>query len=197
MPRGPMKAKLEAQHLPNAPTGKLTAEGTLEGAPLALAVGVQQDTAGAMHVDIRRADWKSAHADGALTLPQGAIVPVGKLDLRMTRLEDSGALTGQALTGSVTATLETTEQGGRQTARLQAEARKAGLAGTASVGRATLAATVADPDGKPVVDAKLAVDGVAAGGMRGNAKLDVAGPQDALALRLSAAVQNLRVRRST
>lgn len=192
MPRGPLKARLEAQHLPNAPTGKLTAEGTLEGAPLTLAVAVQQDAAGAMHLDIDRADWKSAHANGALTLPKGAMLPVGKLDLRMARLDDLRALTGQALAGSVSATLETTEQGGRQTARLQAEARNAGLAGTASVGRATLNATVADPTAKPVVDAKLAVDDVAASGIRGNAKLDVAGPQDALSLRLSAAVQNLQ-----
>ena len=78
-----MKARLDARHLPNAPTGKLTAEGTLEGAPLALAVAVQQDAAGALHVDIDRADWKSAHANGALTLPKGATLPVGKLDVRM------------------------------------------------------------------------------------------------------------------
>ena len=192
MPRGPITAKLEAQHVPKAPSGQLTAEGTLEGSPLALALGVQQVAGGALHVDIRRADWKSAHAEGALTLPQGAVVPVGKLDLRMTRLEDLRSLTGQKLTGSVTASLETTEQKGRQTARLHAEARNAGLPGTASVGLATLAATVADPTGKPVVDAKLTADGVSAGGMTGSARLEAAGPQDALALRLAAGVRDLK-----
>ena len=41
-----------------------------------------------MQIDISRADWKSAHAAGALTLPPGASVPLGKLDLRMARLDD-------------------------------------------------------------------------------------------------------------
>src|SRR4029450_11813501 len=64
--------------------------------------------------------------------------------------------------------------------------------GSASVGRAILNATVTDPNAKPTVAANLTADAVSASGMTGSAKLDVAGPQDAMALRLAAAVQNLQ-----
>jgi translocation and assembly module TamB len=189
---GPITASLTAEHLPNVPLGELTAQGQLEGSPLDLAVTLRADPAGAAHVDIRRAAWKSAHAAGAMTLPKGATFPVGQLDLRMTQLADLRSLTGQALSGSVTAGLETIERDGHQTVRLQADVRDAGLAGSASVGRAILNATVTDPNAKPTVAANLTADAVSASGMTGSAKLDVAGPQDAMALSLAAAVQNLQ-----
>ncbi len=192
MPRGPVRAHLEAQHLPGAPTGTITADGTLAGAPLALAVAAQRGADGALHADISKADWKSAHAEGALTLPPGAVLPLGKLDLRMTRLDDLRPLIGEPLSGSVSATLSTEEQAGKPLARVRLEARDAGLAGTGSVGRANLSADVSDPAGDPVVsDGLLTVDGFAAHGMTGSARLNVAGPQTALAAKLAATVQNL------
>jgi translocation and assembly module TamB len=189
---GPITAKLAAEHLPNVPLGELTAQGQFEGSPIDLAITLQTDQAGAAHVDIGRAEWKSAHAKGALTLPKGARFPVGQLDLRMTQLADLRSLTGHPLSGSVAAGLETIERDGHQTARLQAEVHDAGLAGSASVGRVILNAAVTDPNGKPTVKAKLTADTVSASGMTGSAKLELAGPEDALAVRLAAAVQDLR-----
>jgi translocation and assembly module TamB len=191
MPRGPIKAHLEAEHLPGAPSGRITAEGTLAGAPLALAAAAERSADGTLHLDISKADWKSAHAEAALTLAQGASFPLGKLDLRMTRLDDLRPFFGQPLSGGITASLTTEEHAGTQQAVLKAEAKDAGIPGTASVSRATLDATVADPTGNPVVDGKLAVDGFAAKGTTGSARLTVSGPQTALATRLSATMQNL------
>ena len=81
MPRGPIQAHLDAEHLPGAPSGRITAEGTLAGAPLALAAAAQRSADGTLHLDITKADWKSAHAEAALTLER-ANFPLGKLDLR-------------------------------------------------------------------------------------------------------------------
>lgn len=192
VPRGPLSAHLEAKHLPKIPAGKLTAQGALDGAPLNLAVEVAQTGAGGLKIDIPRASWKSAQAAGALTLPPGARVPLGKLDLRMSRLDDLRGLTGQPLSGSVTAALETTEKAGRQTAVLTADLRDAGLAGKATVGRAALKASVLDPLGKPSLDAKLTADGIAASGVTASGTVTVAGPQDALGARVAANVQNLQ-----
>ncbi|MBV9654648.1 MAG: translocation/assembly module TamB domain-containing protein [Acetobacteraceae bacterium] len=191
VPSGPLKARLEAQHLPKAPSGTLTAQGTLDGAPVDVDVNARQD-ADAMQVDISRADWKSAHAAGSLTLPHGASVPLGKLDIGMARLDDLRALTGQKLTGAVTASLQTAEKDGRQTATLKAEAREAGITGTATVGRATLGATVLDPVAKPVLDAKLAAEDIAAAGLAASTRADLSGPLDALGVKLTAGVQDLQ-----
>lgn len=191
VPRGPLRAKIEAAHLPKAPAATVTAEGTLDGAPLDLAIKAAQQSGG-LKIDIDRANWKSAHAAGALTLPSGAKVPLGKLDLRMTRLDDLRALTGKPLTGSVTASLETAEKAGKPQAVLKADIRNAGLAGTATVGRANLAATILDPTTKPVLDAKLTADGVAASGMSASGTVTAAGPQDALGVKVAANVQNVQ-----
>ncbi len=191
MPRGPITLKLRARGLPGAPSGELTAQGVLDGSPLELALAAQRSADSVLHVAIRRADWKSAHAEGALTLPKGADLPVGKVDLRLTRLEDLRRLVGRPLSGSVTAALKMTAQNGRQQVHLDLDARNAALDGTASVGHVTLAATVVDPTTHPVTDGRLTLDAISAGGIIGSARLEVAGPGEALHLRLSAAAQNL------
>ena len=225
---GHVTAHVEAQHLPGAPAGRVTAQGMLLDSPLDLAVAAEPVN-GALHVAIDRAEWKSAHAEGNLTIhtaattpkgiappgttppgttaaataPFGAI-PQGKLQLRMTRLADLAPVIGKDLSGSVTATL----QSDANQARLTLDARDASLPGTASIGRATLAATIADPTTRPVVDGTLALDGVSAGTVRGgsarctlaldgvsagtvrggSARLTANGPQNALALKLTATV---------
>jgi translocation and assembly module TamB len=186
LPRGAVSGKLELQGLPRAPAGPLTAQGAVFGAPLRLAVDARRDPDGALRVAIDRADWKSAHAEGALTLPEGAALPVGKIDLRMARLDDLQALLGSPLQGSLAAVLETMPR----EARLRLDAR--GLAvGGAAVGQAALAVAVADPTGRPWVDGNLALDGLAAGSINGSARINAAGPLAALDLGLTAGLRNL------
>jgi len=184
VPRGPVTLTVALQGLPGTPTGQVTAEGTLAGAPLALAVTAQRETDGALHATITRADWRSLHAEGALTLPAGAKLPLGQIDLRLEKLDDLRPFIGQPLSGSVTAqvSLDAKE------ARLQAEARNAGLPGS-RVGHAVLTARIADPTTDPVVNAQLAAEGIDTGSAKGSAKIDVSGPQTALAVRTSAALQ--------
>ncbi len=87
------------------------------------------------------------------------------------------------MSGSVTA--DAALAGGVATVSL--EAQHAGIPGS-SVSRAVLKARVTDPAAHPVVAATLEADGIEAGGLGGSAKLAVNGPEDALALRLSAAL---------
>jgi translocation and assembly module TamB len=178
---GPLTATLDATGLPNAPAGTLAAQGSLIGAPLDLALAARRQD-GALSVTIDRATWKSFSAGGAVALPAGQTVPQGQVHLAMTRLEDLAPLVGQRIAGSLTAALDATAD----RAKLDLEARGAGLPGTASAGRATLAMTVDQPATHPVVDATLAIDGFAASGVAGSARMQVRGPQDALAIRLDA-----------
>jgi translocation and assembly module TamB len=178
---GPLTATLDATGLPNAPSATLTAQGSLIGAPIDLALAAKRD-AGTISVTIDRATWKSLNAGGSVLLPEGSTVPQGQLHLAMTRLEDLAPLVGRKLAGSLTAALDATAD----RAKLDLDARGAGLAGTANASRAVLAMTVTQPATHPVVDAALSIDGFAASGVAGSAKMQVRGPQDALAIRLDA-----------
>ena len=188
---GHVEASVDATGLPAAPAGHVQASGMLDGSPVNLAADVARAADGAMSVTISRADWKSAHADGALALAKGATLPTGHIALRMARLDDLRRLSGQALTGSVDADVTIAEAGGHTTAQAKVRADHAGLPGKASVARLALDARVTDPLAAMSVDATLAADGVRAGQMTGNALLRAVGPQTALAIRAQASGQNI------
>lgn len=178
--RGPLRVQVRAEGLPGAPTGRVLAEGTLDGAPLALDVTARREADGALHATIHRADWRSAHAEGTAVLPPGATVPRGRVALRMTRLEDLRGLLGRPVSGALRAEAELDAAG----ARVEAEGN-GGVPG-ARVGRFALDAKVSDPLGRPAVQARLSLDGLDAGGVAGSARLEASGPQDAVALHAGA-----------
>ena len=184
---GQFTAHLQAQGLPSAPTGQLTAQGSLLGAPIELAVAVQRRPDGAMHVAIDRADWQSAHAEGALTVTPPAVVPEGRLTFAMTRLADLAPLVGKPIAGSAEATLDSTSA----EAKLAVNVRNVAIPGTAAVSRVTLNATVADPAAHPVVDGNLALEGFSAGKLGASGTLQAQGPLDALAMKLAATLPEL------
>ena len=186
VPKGPVQVAVNATGLPGNPAGSVTAQGTLEGAPLSLALHADRGADGTLHATIERADWKSLHAEGAATLPKGATLPQGKISLRMTRLDDLRALTGQAVSGSITADAALDDGA----ATIDLDATHAGIPGS-SVGRAVLKAHVTNPTTHPDVAATLDAEGIEASGIGGSAKLAVNGPEEALAIKLNAALTNL------
>ena len=186
VPKGPVQVAVNATGLPGNPAGSVTAQGTLEGSPLALALHADRGADGTLHATIDRADWKSLHAEGAATMAKGAALPQGKVSLRMARLDDLRALAGQAVSGAVTA--DAAFDG--SIATIDLDATHAGIPGS-SVGRAVLKARVTDPTTHPAVAATLDAEGIEAGGIGGSAKLAVTGPQEALAIRLNAALTNV------
>ena len=191
VPSGPLKLSLSARGLPNAPTGEVSAEGTLDGAALALDASAQRQADGTLNLAIARADWKSAHAEGAFSLAQGAALPLGRLTLRMERLDDLRRLVGQPVAGGVDGAVEIADEAGRTLARVRLAARNAGLPGTAEVERATLDARVFDPTTDPDIDAKLELAGLRASGIAGEARMQASGRQAALALRLQASLRGV------
>lgn len=187
-PRQPVTAKLQLDHLPNAPAGQLNANTVLAGAPLALAVTLRSLQDNALKITLDHADWKSATATGQLLMPANAVVPIGAINLRMAALEDLQALLGQPLSGSLTAVLETKLKKGVPIGQIQVTADNVGLAGTATVEKAALAATVTGLAGQPSVNGQVTLEGLAANAFTGSATLDLAGTNQALKLQLSAAL---------
>ncbi len=183
---GPLTVHIAAQGLPNQPSAALTAEGALLDAPIDLALAASRQD-GAIQVTVQRAAWKSMQAAGALTLPAGATIPEGTLNLRMAQIADLSPLLGRKLAGSIDASLEASAA----KAHLTLTARGAAMPGTAAVSRATLDATVTDPQGNPSVQATLALDGISAGSLGGAARLEARGPQNALAMTLTATTPDL------
>lgn len=183
VPSGPVTLDVAMTGLPTAPTGTIKAQGRLADAPLSLAVDASRAADGAVQVKIDRADWRSLHADGALSLPPGATLPLGRVQLRMGQLGDLRPFVGQPLTGSLNATLDIDPK----QARLLADLRNAGIPGS-RIGQASLSARVDDPLHAPRVDASANLAGIDAAGVTGSAKVNITGRQDALAIRTDAAL---------
>ncbi len=177
----PVRLTADLTGLPGAPAGRVTGEGTLAGAPLRLALDAGRAADGTLRATIDRADWRSLHAEGALTLPAGATLPLGKVALKFANLEDLRPLIGQPVAGSVAATVQL-DPGA---VVIDADARDAGLPGQ-RVGRASIKARVADPLGEPSVQATVAAAGINAAGVTGEARVEANGPQAALAVKLTA-----------
>jgi translocation and assembly module TamB len=183
---GPVTVHIAAQGLPSQPSGTVTAQGAFLNAPIDLALAVSR-TDGAIHVAVQKAAWKSLQAAGALTVPPGGTIPQGTLHIRMAQLADLSPLLGRKLAGSIDAALESNAAA----AHLTLTAQGAGLPGTAAISRAALDATVTNPQSNPTVQATLALDGISAGSFGGAAKITVRGPQNALAVTLSATSPDL------
>lgn len=184
LPRERLNASLSAQGLPSAPSGKIEAEGRLAGAPLQLAAAANRQDDGTLGFSLDRLQWKSASGSGKLTLAPGAIIPFGRLQLRVARLADLAPLTGLTVSGSIDAALDTVAQQGSPQIRLHASAQH--LAYNASAAdRLTLDANVTDPVQRPVLAATVTADGLRQGAITGNARLAADGPLDALGLRVS------------
>ena len=177
---GDITASVAVDGLPDDPSARLSASGTILDAPLSLALTAARRSDG-VHVMIERGAWKSMAAAGHLDLPTGATVPVGKIELTMNRLADLAPLIGRPVTGSVSASLE----GSDGTARLLMKVRGGAIPGTASVTEADVTAIVSDIAGTPAMDAVAVLNGIEAGGTRGSMRLTAKGTASALPLRLS------------
>ncbi len=175
------KSHLELTGLPDAPSGRLTAGGSVLNAPVDVAVsGERRD--GGFHVVIDRAAWKSLTAGGTLDMAPGDSLPTGRISLKMTRLADLAPPLGQPIAGELTASLESS----REAAHVTATVNRGSLARAGSVVRAGLVATITDPAGQPAVDGTLTMDDLSAGGVRASGRVVAKGPLDRLALTLTA-----------
>ena len=191
VPVGPLRLAVDARHLPGAPEGHLSLDGTLDRAPLEFSADVQKQPDGATHLTLDRLGWKSASGHADMTLPAGATLPLGTFDVRMTRLADLSRLAGQPIGGSLEASLRTTQDGGAAHPTLHVDVGGAVSSQLARVGRLALTGRVLDPAGAPDVDLALRADAIAAKGITGNARMTAKGPQKALAVTLAGAFDHV------
>ena len=138
-------------------------------------------------IDIQRASWKSLQAGGTLQMPTSTMVPAGNLHIAMTRMADLAPLVGRPMAGSLDAALNATADKLHLTLRVDGAA----LAGTAAASRIALSADVDQPQSHPVLNARLDASGIQANGVTGSLRATANGPEDAVAVKLSASTPEL------
>jgi translocation and assembly module TamB len=187
-PSGPLKASIRLAGLPGTPTGRVNAEGLVLGSPLRLGLAALRSGDGGFHLAIEQADWKSAHAEGVFAVPVGTRFPLGRIEFRMTRLADLAPLLGRPIAGAFAGSLVTAQTGGRQRADLRLAADNLGFAGADA--HAEVDATVLDPLSRPLLDARIAAAGRAASGATASARIQLKGPEAALAFSAQSEIQD-------
>ena len=186
---GALTAEGQARGTAREPSGTIRANGRLLGQPLALAAGLRHERDGALRFAIERADWKSAHADGEISIPAADRVPRGRVALRMARLDDLQPLVGQPLQGSLAASVEFVPQGESGKALVRVEARGVG-APDASAERITLSGEIGALSSSPTTALQLVGDGIRVQDLTGVTRVELNGPPEALAVKVSARLKH-------
>jgi translocation and assembly module TamB len=158
-PPGTVSAAVHASGLPKSPRGTVEAHGDLDGAPLQLDVELQRaEGDDVVHALIRRADWKSAHAEGDLTSGADIARARGNVRFRMGQLSDLNRLLGSTLQGSVGGSLALTPTAGRSRAQIQLEAKDLAAGGVTTNAQLSAGGTL------DALDMKLTAQSPSVGG---------------------------------
>jgi translocation and assembly module TamB len=127
--RGELSAELKVRGLPSAPNGTLVAQGSLDGSPLHLDVSMERRGERVLHAVIRQATWKSAHAEGDITLPTDKAQLRGQLEVSIPHLEELQHLTGVEVAGSVVGNVVLQPDGERTRGHLKVDGQDLSIAG--------------------------------------------------------------------
>ena len=173
--------RARATGLPNPANARITADGRLDDARLALAADWTAKSGG--HDAKLSLDWKSLTSRAAITVPQKGPL-AGRIALDATDLNDLATFMGFAMGGSLHATGDLGGQGGKQSATLRLNANTLKLE-SVTVGAAAIDGTIADALGAPRIDARLNARDFAAAGITGSAAGALNGALDKLALSLT------------
>ncbi len=172
---------INATGLPGTPAGAVSVKGAYGGQPVSLdataAIGPDHLT----HIDITDATWQAIQAKGGFILATDGGLPTGNLVITAKRLPPP------AQSGNARATIDLTRQGAIPLLKVMVEVGSVTVQGT-TLARSVLTGTVTDPIGlTPVLTANLIMDGVRSGAYAQNLRLDVTGPENALAIKLAVA----------
>jgi translocation and assembly module TamB len=124
-PSGEISATAKVRGLPSTPSGSLAAQGMLDGAPVHVDVSVDRNQEGSIRALIRRAEWKSAHVEGDITVATAAAAAAqtrGQLQLQMGQLGDLQGLLGMKVGGSLAGTVVLRPEQGHTHAQLHLDA---------------------------------------------------------------------------
>jgi len=175
-PRGTVSATVHADGLPKSPRGTVEAHGDLDGAPLRLDVALQRGDRDVIHALIRRADWKSAHAEGDLTTGTADVAQTkGNVRFRMGQLSDLNRLLESTLQGSVSGSLAFTPAPRGSRAQIQFDAKDVVAGGITTNAQLNANGTM------DALDIKLAAQSPSVGGepasVNSTAQLNVTGKE--------------------
>jgi translocation and assembly module TamB len=123
-PSGEISATAKVKGLPSAPSGSFAAQGVLDGAPVHVDASVDRNQEGSIRAMIRRAEWKSAHVEGDITVATVAAAAQthGQLQLQMGQLGDLQGLLGMKVGGSLAGTVVLRPEQGHTHAQLHLDA---------------------------------------------------------------------------
>jgi translocation and assembly module TamB len=179
--RGALHLALQADDLPQRPSGRLDVSGSLNNAALVLAANLRANmSTRAAAFELERADWKSVHAAGALQIDGDQLAPQGQLSLRLGRLQDLSTLFGEQLEGSVDAGITFERAGEQNRARVSLQGRDV-VFGTARLPTLQLSGDIDAPLRQPRVALRLSSDAVVHG-LSATLSAQADGPLDALDL---------------
>lgn len=180
LPPGTIRLEAVARRLAQHPDIDATGAGALAGEPLSLALRVQPQPDGTILLPRAALRWGMAQLDAA-----GRVLEDGRPDLAakllVPKLEPLGAVLGRALAGGITAEAEARPQGEGIRASLALDATRLVLPG-ARAGRITLKAAAEGAMESPLLEARLGLEGVAAGGLVTGGTITLQGPPRGLAI---------------
>ena len=130
-PPGTIFAEVQARGLPSAPSGTLRAHGILDAAPVTVDISLERDARRGVHAVVREANWKSAHAEGNMTVESSIAESRGQLHLNVGNLADLDRLLGTHLGGSLDGSATFLPAGGRTQAQFVLDGRDLAAAGFA------------------------------------------------------------------
>ncbi|HVP84406.1 MAG TPA: translocation/assembly module TamB domain-containing protein [Rhizomicrobium sp.] len=182
--KGPVEIAARIGGLPDAPQGKASVNGRINGGALQMRATLAQ-RAGGLSIVVDKADWKSLRARADMLLAKGAKLPTGRITITDGELADLKPFLGMDVAGSLSASTDL--RGGKEVslALVNVGAKNLTVEGT-RMDTLTLTGSVADPAGRAKTDLKLAVAGIETNGISGDAQAQIAGPLDAMDIRLSA-----------
>jgi translocation and assembly module TamB len=126
-PSGTVSADVKVSGLPSATTGALTASGSFDGAPLQIDISAEHSARESLRAIIKHANWKSAHAEGDVTVATATGQSRGHLKIADGNLQDLQNLLGMTIGGSVTANIALEPEGQRTRMQLEFDAKDVAL----------------------------------------------------------------------
>jgi translocation and assembly module TamB len=129
---GTLLADAKLRGVPNDPKGSIGIHGSLDGSPLNIDVDIDRARAVSMHAVVHRAEWKSAHINGDISLVSAnANAPAqgqGQMSVAVGELADLQHLLGIQIGGSLAGSVELKPDGRRTRAQLKVDAKDVSLA---------------------------------------------------------------------
>jgi translocation and assembly module TamB len=120
---GAISVELHARGLPSTPSASLDVRGTVDGSPLTLSASLQRNGRKGFEASIRRGEWKSARADGEMSMSSSIDDARGHLHVEVGQLADLDRLLGAQLQGSLDGAVDFTPRAGHTRAKFQLDAK--------------------------------------------------------------------------